>query len=224
MINWLYILLSEQIPTESLGKVSNLINREGASTVLLSIVLICFLVMFLAMMRRESLSDSTMKEQLGLIKSMGENLWGVSNILETHTQALNLLVSGINEEISANQLQEISELLFSKSVMETLDYVEQIITDNHIQDEGRIKLKVDNISSNIYSMARERAVHFKYKGQPLSYFLRPSFKERVSEAMWKAIYAPNGFNRKMSKSDITLLFDNIKSDFIESINKIVGAL
>lgn len=219
----LYIILQEQIPTESLEKVTNLINKEGASTVLLSIVLVCFLVMFLAMIRRGGLSDSTMKEQLDLIKDMSENLQKMSHILETHTQALNLLVAGLNEEVSANQLQEISELLFSKSSTETLDYIEQIITDNHISDQDRVKLKVENISANLYSMARERAVHFKYKGQPLSYFLKASFKDKVAEAMIKAIYANNGFNRKIAKLDITILFDNIKADFIESINKIVGA-
>lgn len=222
MIPLIILQLTEQIPTEAVEKVTNLISKEGASTVGLAIVIVCFLIMFLSMIKRNNLSEATMKQQLDVIQKMGSNIDRISVILDEHTKVLNTLVNGITEEISSNQLDEISDLLFSKSIAEVLDYIDQIILENHIQDRARIELKVKNICSNLYSLTRERAVNFKYKGQPLSFFLNSVWKEEVGDIVIRSIYAEEGYNRRITKTDITLAFDKIKSNFIEIVTKTVG--
>lgn len=222
MIPLIVLQLTDQIPTEAVEKVTALISKEGASTVGLAIVIICFLIMFLSMIKRNNLSEATMKQQLDVIQKMGSNIDRISVILDEHTKVLNTLVNGITEEISSNQLDEISDLLFSKSIAEVLDYVDQIILENHIQDRARIELKVKNICSNLYALTRERAVNFKYKGQPLSFFLNSDWKKEVGDIIIRSIYSEGGYNRRITKTDITLTFDKIKSNFIEIVNKTVG--
>lgn len=214
--------ITDQIPTEAVERVTTLISREGASTVGLAIVIVCFLIMFLSMLKRNSISERTMKEQLGVIQKMGTNIDRISLILDEHTKVLNTLVRGITEEISANQLDEIAELIFSKSTSEVLEYVEQIIVENHIQDRQRITLKVKNICSNLYAVTRERSISFRYKGQPLSFFLRSEWKVEVEDVILKAIYAEGGYNRRIARTDITLTFNKLKSYFLDSIHKTMG--
>lgn len=211
--------IANQVPVDAVEKVSTLITKEGAATVGLSIVLVCFLIMFIYMMKRSTAQDSAVNSQLSLIRELDKSLASISHILGEHTKVLNTLVNGITEEISQNQLEEISDLLFSKSVQDVMDYLDQIVYENHIVDKSRIELKVHNICANLYSNTRERAVNFKYKGQPLSFFLDSSWRDDVASIMIRSIYTDGGYNRRLAKTDIILAFERIKGLFIDNINK-----
>ena len=110
-------------------------------------------------------------------------------------------------------------MLFQVGASKTISYVEQVVSDNHLTDTQMIKLKLENISSNVYSLAREKMVHFKYKGQSLSLYLNSKFRNTVYETMNRVIYRANGYDYKLAKSDVLLTFENMKSEFMDLIFK-----
>lgn len=204
---------------DAVNKMSNLISEQSAMVVAMAILFIGFIVMFLNMIRDNRKSDSFNREYLGQMVELRNTLIDQGNLLQSHTQLLKTLVEGVSDEISSRQVDDISDMFFAKSQLRVINYLEQIIRDNHIDNRENVEKKVEMLSSNVISYDRERALNFKFKGSPLSFFIPTEWKERLKDTMLKQIYCEDGYQYRVAKNNIEILYKQFRSEFIDNIYK-----
>ena len=204
---------------DAVGKMSNLISEQSAMVVAMAILFIGFIVMFLNMIRDNRKSDNFNKEYLNSMAELKNVLMDQSSLLQSHTTILRTLLEGVSDEISARQVDDISDMFFSKSLLKVLNAMEQIVRDNHIADKESTCRKIDLVASNIISYDRERALSFKFKGQPLSYHIGADWKDRLAEAIIKEIYSEAGYNSRVAKTNIEILYKQFRNEFVDNIHK-----
>lgn len=204
---------------DAVNKMSNLISEQSAMVVAMAILFIGFIVMFLNMIRDNRKSDSFNREYLGQMVELRNTLIDQGNLLQSHTQLLKTLVEGVSDEISSRQVDDLSDMFFAKSQLRVINYLEQIIRDNHIDNRENVEKKVEMLSSNVISYDRERALGFKFKGSPLSFFIPTEWKERLKDTMLKQIYCEDGYQYRVAKNNIEILYKQFRSEFIDNIYK-----
>lgn len=204
---------------DAVNKMSNLISEQSAMVVAMAILFIGFIVMFLNMIRDNRKSDSFNREYLGQMVELRNTLIDQGNLLQSHTQLLKTLVEGVSDEISSRQVDDLSDMFFAKSQLRVINYLEQIIRDNHIDNRENVEKKVEMLSSNVISYDRERALNFKFKGSPLSFFIPTEWKERLKDTMLKQIYCEDGYQYRVAKNNIEILYKQFRSEFIDNIYK-----
>lgn len=204
---------------DAVNKMSNLISEQSAMVVAMAILFIGFIVMFLNMIRDNRKSDSFNREYLGQMVELRNTLIDQGNLLQSHTQLLKTLVEGVSDEISSRQVDDLSDMFFAKSQLRVINYLEQIIRDNHIDNRENVEKKVEMLSSNVISYDRERALSFKFKGSPLSFFIPTEWKERLKDIMLKQIYCEDGYQYRVAKNNIEILYKQFRSEFIDNIYK-----
>ena len=204
---------------DAVNKMSNLISEQSAMVVAMAILFIGFIVMFLNMIRDNRKSDSFNREYLGQMVELRNTLIDQGNLLQSHTQLLKTLVEGVSDEISSRQVDDLSDMFFAKSQLRVINYLEQIIRDNHIDNRENVEKKVEMLSSNVISYDRERALSFKFKGSPLSFFIPTEWKERLKDTMLKQIYCEGGYQYRVAKNNIEILYKQFRSEFIDNIYK-----
>ena len=204
---------------DAVNKMSNLISEQSAMVVAMAILFIGFIVMFLNMIRDNRKSDSFNREYLGQMVELKNTLIDQGNLLQSHTQLLRTLVEGVSDEISSRQVDDLSDMFFAKSQLRVINYLEQIIRDNHIDNRENVEKKVEMLSSNVISYDRERALSFKFKGSPLSFFIPTEWKERLKDTMLKQIYCEDGYQYRVAKNNIEILYKQFRSEFIDNIYK-----
>lgn len=204
---------------DAVNKMSNLISEQSAMVVAMAILFIGFIVMFLNMIRDNRKSDSFNREYLGQMVELRNTLIDQGNLLQSHTQLLKTLVEGVSDEISSRQVDDLSDMFFAKSQLRVINYLEQIIRDNHIDNRENVEKKVAVLSSNVISYDRERALSFKFKGSPLSFFISTEWKERLKDTMLKQIYCEDGYQYRVAKNNIEILYKQFRSEFIDNIYK-----
>lgn len=204
---------------DAVNKMSNLISEQSAMVVAMAILFIGFIVMFLNMIRDNRKSDSFNREYLGQMVELRNTLIDQGNLLQSHTQLLKTLVEGVSDEISSRQVDDLSDMFFAKSQLRVINYLEQIIRDNHIDNRENVEKKVEMLSSNVISYDRERALNFKFKGSPLSFFIPTEWKERLKDTMLKQIYCEDGYQYRVAKNNIEILYKQFGSEFIDNIYK-----
>ena len=171
------------------------------------------------MIRDNRKSDSFNREYLGQMVELRNTLIDQGNLLQSHTQLLKTLVEGVSDEISSRQVDDLSDMFFAKSQLRVINYLEQIIRDNHIDNRENVVKKVEMLSSNVISYDRERALSFKFKGSPLSFFIPTEWKERLKDTMLKQIYCEDGYQYRVAKNNIEILYKQFRSEFIDNIYK-----
>lgn len=204
---------------DAVNKMSNLISEQSAMVVAMAILFIGFIVMFLNMIRDNRKSDSFNREYLGQMVELRNTLIDQGNLLQSHTQLLKTLIEGVSDEISSRQVDDLSDMFFAKSQLRVINYLEQIIRDNHIDNRENVEKKVEMLSSNVISYDRERALNFKFKGSPLSFFIPTEWKERLKDTMLKQIYCEDGYQYRVAKNNIEILYKQFRSEFIDNIYK-----
>lgn len=204
---------------DAVNKMSNLISERSAMVVAMAILFIGFIVMFLNMIRDNRKSDSFNREYLGQMVELRNTLIDQGNLLQSHTQLLKTLVEGVSDEISSRQVDDFLDMFFAKSQLRVIDYLEQIIRDNNIDNRENVEKKVEMLSSNVISYDRERALNFKFKGSPLSFFIPTEWKERLKDTMLKQIYCEDGYQYRVAKNNIEILYRQFRSEFIDNIYK-----
>lgn len=204
---------------DAVNKMSNLISEQSAMVVAMAILFIGFIVMFLNMIRDNRKSDSFNREYLGQMVELRNTLIDQGNLLQSHTQLLKTLVEGVSDEISPRQVDDLSDMFFAKSQLRVINYLEQIIRDNHIDNRDNVEKKVEMLSSNVISYDRERALSFKFKGSPLSFFISAEWKDRLKDTMLKQIYCEDGYQYRVAKNNIEILYKQFRSEFIDNIYK-----
>lgn len=204
---------------DAVNKMSNLISEQSAMVVAMAILFIGFIVMFLNMIRDNRKSDSFNREYLGQMVELRNTLIDQGNLLQSHTQLLKTLVEGVSDEISSRQVDDLSDMFFAKSQLRVINYLEQIIRDNHIDNRENVEKKVEMLSSNVISYDRERALSFKFKGSPLSFSIPTEWKERLKDTMLRQIYCEDGYQYRVAKNNIEILYKQFRSEFIDNIYK-----
>lgn len=204
---------------KAVNEMSNLISEQSAMVVAMAILFIGFIVMFLNMIRDNRKSDSFNREYLGQMIELRNTLIDQGNLLQSHTQLLKTLVEGVSDEISPRQVDDFSDMFFAKSQLRVINYLEQIIRDNHIDNRDNVEKKVEMLSSNVISYDRERALSFKFKGSPLSFFISTEWKDRLKDTMLKQIYCEDGYQYRVAKNNIEILYKQFRSEFIDNIYK-----
>lgn len=204
---------------EAVDKMSKTINEQSAMVVAMAILFIGFIVMFINMIRDNRKYDSFNREYLGQMVELRNTLVDQGNLLQNHTQLLKTLVEGVSDEISSKQVDDLSDMFFAKSQLRVIDYLEQVVRDNHIDDKENVEKKVDMLASNILSYDKERALSFKFKGSPLSFFIPTEWKDRLKDIMLKQIYCEGGYQYRVAKNNIEILYKQFRSEFIDNIYK-----
>lgn len=215
----MYFQLGVNETVDAVQRVSKTINEESAMVVAMAILFVGFIIMFINMIKNNSKFDELHKEYIKSMSDIRDSMTNQTNLLKTHSQLLQTLVDGVSDELSNRQIDDVCDMFFSKSMLKVLESLDQIIRDNHISDTKATKLKVELVVSNIAAYDKEMAMNFKFKGTPLSASLNNDWKTRLIDSILKEIYAPGGYNPRVARTNLDILYKNIRSEFIDNIYK-----
>ena len=95
----------------------------------------------------------------------------------------------------------------------------QIKEKNGIDNKAAVEKKVRGILSNIYKRLKTDLSEYEYKGKKLSDYCLDEWLEMVFEYCMEAIYDGQEYHRDVYLRGLTILFDRIKIEFFENLNK-----
>lgn len=153
-------------------------------------------------------------------KTLDANTTQMSELIET-TRAQTVLLDDIAGGLRPRtlmQIRDIYNIYFSYAVEQMCLIVKRMRKENHLADKKATSEKVKLLLDNIHN---ERNAHFEnhtYRGRTLKDYTNDEWRDWAYTAVMKEIYRKTD-NEDSLRSNIKALYNKIKYDFDERLNK-----
>lgn len=152
----------------------------------------------------------------GLINGMIEaNNKAMADLLaETRAQnaALTDIAEGLRPETKL-RIRNLTGFAFDLAIEKVLRLIKRVRTENHIVDHEATSLKIRKSLRVIHDDRNSKFDTFTYKGKPLSSYCDEEWIEQVAKVVESEIYHVDGENNARAASNVTLAYENIKTEF-----------
>ena len=152
----------------------------------------------------------------GLINGMIEaNNKAMSDLLaETRAQnaALTDIAEGLRPETKL-RIRNLTGFAFDLAIEKVLRLIKRVRTENHIKDHEATSIKIRKSLRVIHDDRNSKFDTFTYKGKPLSSYCDEEWIEQVAKVVESEIYHVDGENNARAASNVTLAYENIKTEF-----------
>ena len=152
----------------------------------------------------------------GLINGMIEaNNKAMADLLaETRAQnaALTDIAEGLRPETQL-RIRNLTGFAFDLSIEKVLRLIKRVRTENHIVDHEATSLKIRKSLRVIHDDRNSKFDTFTYKGKPLSSYCSEEWVEQLAKVVESEIYHVDGENNARAFSNVSLAYDNIKTEF-----------
>ena len=152
----------------------------------------------------------------GLINGMIEaNNKAMADLLaETRAQnaALTDIAEGLRPETQL-RIRNLTGFAFDLAIEKVLRLIKRVRTENHIVDHEATSLKIRKSLRVIHDDRNSKFDTFTYKGKPLSSYCDEEWIEQVAKVVESEIYHVDGENNARAASNVTLAYENIKTEF-----------
>ena len=91
--------------------------------------------------------------------------------------------------------------------------IKKVRTENHINDHEATSIKIRKSLRVIHDDRNSKFDTFTYKGKPLSSYCDEEWIEQVAKVVESEIYHVDGENNARAASNVTLAYENIKTEF-----------
>ena len=152
----------------------------------------------------------------GLINGMIEaNNKAMADLLaETRAQnaALTDIAEGLRPETKL-RIRNLTGFAFDLAIEKVLRLIKRVRTENHIKDHEATSIKIRKSLRVIHDDRNSKFDTFTYKGKPLSSYCDEEWIEQVAKVVESEIYHVDGENNARAASNVTLAYENIKTEF-----------
>lgn len=152
----------------------------------------------------------------GLINGMIEaNNKAMADLLaETRAQnaALTDIAEGLRPETKL-RIRNLTGFAFDLAIEKVLRLIKRVRTENHIVDHEATSIKIRKSLRVIHDDRNSKFDTFTYKGKPLSSYCSEEWVEQLAKVVESEIYHVDGENNARAASNVTLAYENIKTEF-----------
>jgi len=149
-----------------------------------------------------------------------ENGKTIDALLE-ETRAQNTMLEDVVEALKPEtvlRIKNISKTEFDLSVHEVCAIIKTVKEQNHIADRAATETKVATLLVNLHEDRNSRLDYFKYKGKPLSQYVRHDWIDWVKDVVLKEVYAQTS-SQERTRSNVDAVYRRIKLDFYHNLDK-----
>ena len=151
-----------------------------------------------------------------LINGMLEsNKQSMSDLLE-ETRAQNAALTDIAEGLRPEtqlRIRNLTGFAFDLAVEKVCRLIKRVRTENHINDHEATRVKIRKSLRVIHDDRNSKFDTFTYKGKALSGYCDEGWIEQVAKVVEFEIYHVDGENNARAFSNVSLAYDNIKTEF-----------
>ena len=148
----------------------------------------------------------------GMIES---NNKAMSDLLaETRAQntALTDIAEGLRPETQL-RIRNLTGFAFDLAIEKVCRLIKRVRTENHVADHEATSIKIRKSLRVIHDDRNSKFDTFTYKGKPLSSYCSDEWVEQLAKVVESEIYHVDGENNSRAFSNVSLAYDNIKTEF-----------
>ena len=135
-------------------------------------------------------------------------------LAETRAQnaALTDIAEGLRPETQL-RIRNLTGFAFDLAIEKVCRLIKRVRTENHVADHEATSLKIRKSLRVIHDDRNSKFDTFTYKGKQLSSYCDEEWIEQVAKVVESEIYHVDGENNSRAFSNVSLAYDNIKTEF-----------
>ena len=152
----------------------------------------------------------------GIVSSMIEAQNKSMDDLLAETRAQNAALTDIAEGLRPEtqlRIRNLTGFAFDLAIEKVCRLIKKVRTENHITDHEATSIKIRKSLRVIHDDRNSKFDTFTYKGKPLSSYCSEEWIEQVANVVESEIYHVDGENNSRAFSNVSLAYDNIKTEF-----------
>lgn len=156
----------------------------------------------------------------------------INNMIEQNTKGLeelrketreqNSLLTDIAEGLRPEtqlRIRNLTGFAFGESVDKVCRLIKRVRKENHIADLEKTKAKIRKSLQVIHNDRNSKFDVFTYKGNPISYYCEDAWIDAVENVVEAEIYHVDGANEERSRTNVEIVYDNIKTEFYQNMKE-----
>ena len=148
----------------------------------------------------------------GMVESNNKNMADLLAETRAQNAALTDIAEGLRPETQL-RIRNLTGFAFDLSIEKVLRLIKRVRTENHIVDHEATSIKIRKSLRVIHDDRNSKFDTFTYKGKPLSSYCDEEWIEQVAKVVESEIYHVDGENNARAFSNVSLAYDNIKTEF-----------
>lgn len=135
-------------------------------------------------------------------------------LAETRAQnaALTDIAEGLRPETQL-RIRNLTGFAFDLAIEKVCRLIKRVRTENHVADHEATSVKIRKSLRVIHDDRNSKFDTFTYKGKALSSYCSEEWIEQVAKVVESEIYHVDGENNARAFSNVSLAYDNIKTEF-----------
>lgn len=203
-----------------ISEVTRLIADNGIMLVLSAIMIIIFINIFKKTTKNWERIEKKNDKLIDTILAKGTATDYMSKQNEINNNMLSILKElreGATRECTQEQIKVVSNAIFDLAKRQMLEETIRIKEENHLNNKGAIKAKVNAIVKQKVNDRKSKLYNFNWKGKPLSEFTAISKVEGVVDIILTELYAEDGLLEDRLQRNLEIWYDNMKIDLFNEV-------
>lgn len=148
----------------------------------------------------------------GMVESQKKSMEELLAETRAQNAALTDIAEGLRPETQL-RIRNLTGLAFDLAIEKVCKLIKRVRTENHIADHETTAQKIRKSLKVIHDDRNSKFDTFTYKGKPLSSYCPEEWIEQVAKVVESEIYHVDGQNNARAFSNVSLAYDNIKTEF-----------
>ena len=148
----------------------------------------------------------------GMVESQNKSMADLLAETRAQNAALTDIAEGLRPETQL-RIRNLTGFAFDLAIEKVCRLIKKVRTENHITDHEATSIKIRKSLRVIHDDRNSKFDTFTYKGKPLSSYCDEEWIEQVAKVVESEIYHVDGENNSRAFSNVSLAYDNIKTEF-----------
>ena len=148
----------------------------------------------------------------GMVESQNKSMADLLAETRAQNAALTDIAEGLRPETQL-RIRNLTGFAFDLAIEKVCRLIKRVRTENHVADHEATSIKIRKSLRVIHDDRNSKFDTFTYKGKPLSSYCSEDWIEQVAKVVESEIYHVDGENNARAFSNVSLAYDNIKTEF-----------
>ena len=148
----------------------------------------------------------------GMIEAQNKSMADLLAETRAQNAALTDIAEGLRPETQL-RIRNLTGFAFDLAIEKVCRLIKRVRTENHITDHDATSIKIRKSLRVIHDDRNSKFDTFTYKGKALSGYCDEGWIEQVAKVVESEIYHVDGENNARAFSNVSLAYDNIKTEF-----------
>ena len=148
----------------------------------------------------------------GMVESQNKSMADLLAETRAQNAALTDIAEGLRPETQL-RIRNLTGFAFDLAIEKVCRLIKRVRTENHVADHEATSIKIRKSLRVIHDDRNSKFDTFTYKGKPLSSYCSEEWVEQLAKVVESEIYHVDGENNARAFSNVSLAYDNIKTEF-----------